>query len=251
MQVHNKYTAADFDDDLRQLLRRSGCKGEKIVFLLDESNVMDSSFLERMNTLLANGEVPGLFEGDEYSALLNLCKEGAQRQGLMLDSNDELYKWFTIQVMRNLHVVFTMNPSANGLRDRASTSPALFNRCVLDWLGDWSLDAYYHVASELTQSIDMKKADVILNISFFFVVINKFNLFQYIAPKTLSRLVASLPVEPTYRDVINNAFVFVHQSLHKLNDTLRKKGSTNKTIVITPSHFLDAIQHFVKKNNIF
>ena len=37
---------------------------------MDESNVMDSSFLERMNTLLANGEVPGLFEGDEYSALL-------------------------------------------------------------------------------------------------------------------------------------------------------------------------------------
>ncbi|CAF4218046.1 unnamed protein product [Adineta steineri] len=52
-----------------------------------------------MNTLLANGEVRGLFEGDEYSALLNLCKEGAQRQGLMLDSNDELYKWFTIQII--------------------------------------------------------------------------------------------------------------------------------------------------------
>ena len=64
--------------------------------------------------------------------------------------------------MRNLHVVFTMNPSANGLRDRASTSPALFNRCVLDWLGDWSLDAYYHVASELTHSVDMQKADVII-----------------------------------------------------------------------------------------
>ena len=69
------------------------------------------------------------------------------------------------------------------------------------------------------------------------------------APKTLSRLVSSLPVDPTYRDVITNAFVFVHQSLHKLNDTLRKKGSTNKTIIITPSHFLDAIQHFV--NNLF
>ena len=62
--------------------------------------------------------------------------------------------------MRNLHVVFTMNPSANGLRDRASTSPALFNRCVLDWLGDWSLDAYYHVPSELTQCVDMQKTDV-------------------------------------------------------------------------------------------
>ena len=27
------------------------------MFVMDESNVLDSSFLERMNTLLANGEV--------------------------------------------------------------------------------------------------------------------------------------------------------------------------------------------------
>lgn len=62
------------------------------------------------------------------------CKEGAQREGLMLDSNEELYKWFTGQVMKNLHVVFTMNPSS-----------ALFNRCVLNWFGDWSDGALYQV----------------------------------------------------------------------------------------------------------
>ena len=71
---------------------------EKICFIMDESNVLDSSFLERMNTLLANGEVPGLFEGDEYSTLMTQCKEGAVREGLMLDSAEELYKWFTQQV---------------------------------------------------------------------------------------------------------------------------------------------------------
>lgn len=73
------------------------------------------------------------------------CKEGAQREGLMLDSNEELYKWFTGQVMKNLHVVFTMNPSSEGLKDRAATSPALFNRCVLNWFGDWSDSALYQV----------------------------------------------------------------------------------------------------------
>lgn len=62
-------------------MRRSGCKDEKIAFILDESNMLDSSFLERMNTLLANGEVPGLFEGDEYTTLMTQCKEGAQREG--------------------------------------------------------------------------------------------------------------------------------------------------------------------------
>lgn len=57
VQVHRKYTGEDFDEDLRTVLRRSGCKNEKIAFIMDESNVLDSGFLERMNTLLANGEV--------------------------------------------------------------------------------------------------------------------------------------------------------------------------------------------------
>ena len=88
--MHNKYSAEDFDEDLRQVLRRSGCKDEKICFILDESNVMDSGFLERMNTLLANGEVPGLFEGDEHTTLMTQCKEGAQREGKLI-----LIDWLT------------------------------------------------------------------------------------------------------------------------------------------------------------
>ena len=43
-------------------------------------------------------QVPGLFEGDEFTTLLTQCKEGSQREGLMLDSAEELYKWFTEQV---------------------------------------------------------------------------------------------------------------------------------------------------------
>lgn len=55
------------------MLRRSGCRNEKIAFIMDESNILDSSFLERMNTLLANGEVPGLFEGEyRFLVLLSL-----------------------------------------------------------------------------------------------------------------------------------------------------------------------------------
>ena len=43
-------------------------------------------------------KVPGLFEGDEFTTLMTQCKEGSQRDGLMLDSYEELYKWFTQQV---------------------------------------------------------------------------------------------------------------------------------------------------------
>lgn len=67
----------DFDEDLRQVMKRSGIKGEKICFIFDESNVLGSAFLERMNALLASGDVPGLFEGEEYMTLMNLCREAA------------------------------------------------------------------------------------------------------------------------------------------------------------------------------
>ena len=225
VKVHNKYTAADFDEDLRQLLRRAGCKDEKICFMLDESNVLESGFLERMNTLLANGEVPGLFEGDEYTTLMTQCKEGAQREGLMLDSAEELYKWFAQQVMRNLHVVFTMNPSSEGLKDRASTSPALFNRCVLNWFGDWPDSALFHVGKEFTNRVDLERQN-------------------WLAPDHFPAAFPALHMPPTHRDAVINATVYVHQTLHHASARLAKRGGHG--VAITPRHYLDFINHFVK-----
>ncbi|KAI5651457.1 p-loop containing dynein motor region d4 domain-containing protein [Phthorimaea operculella] len=225
IKVHNKYTGADFDEDLRSVLRRAGCRDEKVAFILDESNVLDSGFLERMNTLLANGEVPGLFEGDEFAALMTQCKEGAQREGLMLDSNDELYKWFTGQVMRNLHVVFTMNPSSEGLKDRAATSPALFNRCVLNWFGDWSDGALFQVGKEFTSRMDLDSAD-------------------YVPPELFPASCGEIGARPSHREAVVNACVYVHQTLHQANARLAKRA--NRTMAITPRHYLDFIQQMVK-----
>ncbi|KAI8361054.1 dynein heavy chain [Mortierella sp. GBAus27b] len=228
IKVHNKYTGADFDEDLRTVLRRAGCKGEKICFVLDESNVLDSGFLERMNTLLANAEVPGLFEGDEYASLMTQCKEGAQRDGLMLDSGEELYKWFTQQVMKNLHVVFTMNPPEGGLASRAATSPALFNRCVLDWFGDWSDQAFFQVGQEFTTILDLDRPN-------------------YAPPHKFPTVYRNLPPAPTHRQAIVNAFVFVHQSMYEINAKLSKR--TGRRGYVTPRHYLDFIRHYVRLYN--
>jgi dynein heavy chain 1 len=228
IKVHGKYSAEDFDEDLRTVLRRCGTKGEKICFIMDESNVLDSGFLERMNTLLANAEVPGLFEGDEFATLMTQCREGAQREGdkgHMLDSPEDLYKWFKGQIAKNLHVVFTMNPPTEGLSSKAATSPALFNRCVLNWFGDWSDQALYQVGSELTQSIDLDRS-------------------QYIAPDTVEVAYRDLQMPPTHRDAIVNAMVHMHYSLHRFNDRLAKQQ--DKVTYLTPRHFLDFVDQFAK-----
>ena len=39
LKVHSKYSAADFDEDIRHVLRRAGCRGERVCFIMDESNM--------------------------------------------------------------------------------------------------------------------------------------------------------------------------------------------------------------------
>ncbi|KAG6366173.1 hypothetical protein INS49_000349 [Diaporthe citri] len=228
IKVHGKYSAEDFDEDLREVLRRCGCKGEKMCFIMDESNVLDSGFLERMNTLLANAEVPGLFEGDDFAALMTACKEGAQRQGLLLDSQEELYKWFTSQIVKNLHVVFTMNPPEDGLSSKAATSPALFNRCVLNWFGDWSDQALFQVAHELTHSVDLDRSN-----------------FQ--APDTIPIAYRGLSLPPSHRESVVNSMVYIHYSLQRFNVKLLKQQG--KVTFLTPRHFLDFVAQYVKLYN--
>ena len=41
------------------------------------------------------------------------------------------------------------NSPENGLASRATTLPALFNRRVLDWFGDWPGQAFYQVGNEV------------------------------------------------------------------------------------------------------
>ena len=99
LHVRSNYGIDDFDETLRGILTRC-VHGEKICFIIDESSILEASFIERMNTLLANAEIPGLFEGDDYTSLMSKCLELSHAQGLLLDTDAELYDWFTQQISK-------------------------------------------------------------------------------------------------------------------------------------------------------
>jgi dynein heavy chain 1 len=230
IKVNNRYTAEDFDEDLRSVMKRAGCNDEKICFIFDESNVLSSAFLERMNTLLAGGEVPGLFEGEEYTSLMHQCKDAANRAGQLIDGDEELYRFFVAQVRRNLHIVFTMNPASTDFHNRSATSPALYNRCVIDWFGDWPDKAFQQVASEFTHTLDIDDA-------------------AYEAPLDfpVAPLLLTMPARVSHRDAVIASLVYVHSTITEANARLqRTQGRTN---YVTPRHFLDFIAQFVKMLN--
>ena len=55
IKAGRNYSLQDFDEDLRNVMKRAGVKQEKICFIFDESNCLSPAFLEKMNALLASG----------------------------------------------------------------------------------------------------------------------------------------------------------------------------------------------------
>lgn len=128
-----------------------------------------------------------------------------------------------LKIVQNLHIVFTMNPSGDGLRARASTSPALFNRCVLNWFGDWSNASLYQVGDQLTSMFEIDKTD-------------------YVPPAAMEHCCDRLPTEIYYRDAVVNSFVHIHNEVQRTNDVESRKG--HRVMAVTPRHYLDFIKHF-------
>lgn len=116
-------------------------------------------------------------------------------------------------------MVFTMNPSNPDFSNRTASSPALFNRCVIDWFGDWSEEGLFQVAKEFTMIIDP--------------VAESFD--------------PPIQEDDLRHGIVINTIVSMHNTVIELNKKLAK--SAKKFNFITPRDFLDFIKHFVELYN--
>ena len=236
IKAHSRYGIDDFNEDLRGVMRRVGIDGEKICFIFDEGNVLGSGFLEAMNALLASGEVPGLFDGDEYTALMSQCRDSAARDGVIIDSEDELYRRFTGIVQRNLHVVFTMNPSGGEWKNRSTTSPALFNRCVVDWFGSWSAKAMAEVGKEFTIRVDFGDAE------------SAGGAFGIGAGEDIMALVADAfegAAQGGFHQAVVGALVELHSIAKRVSQETAASASSTSRTFLSPRDYLALIHNFV------
>ena len=217
-KIHRHSTLNDFDNTLRKALLDSSIRETRTCLIIDESNVLETAFLERMNTLLANADVPDLFQGEEYDKLLNNLRNKTRALGLLLDTEQELYSWFVREVAKNLHVVFTICDPNDNKSSAMISSPALFNRCIINWMGDWDTNTMSQVASAIVERIPMEFTD-------------------YEMPKVNNELVSKKSYQ-TVRDAVINILVRFDDNFYK----------GNKAYPRSPGYFLDglhALENFV------
>jgi dynein heavy chain len=140
--ISRTYGIGDLKEDLKILYQKAGKKGEGVMFLFTDSQIVDERFLVYLNDLLSSGNIPDLFAPEEKDDLMNGVRSEAKQAGI-IDTRENLWSYFIDKVKRNLHVVLCFSPVGDSLRVGARKwFPALVNCTVVDWFQPWAKEKH-------------------------------------------------------------------------------------------------------------
>ncbi len=77
---------------------------------------MLEEFLEDINNILNSGEVPNLFEPEEYEKIVTSCRADAKEAGVHEGDREAIFSFFINRVRNNLHIVLCMSPVGDSFR---------------------------------------------------------------------------------------------------------------------------------------
>ena len=126
------YSLRSFCAELKVALPKAGVTGTPTCLLLEDHMLRDTPVIEAVNSLLAAGEIPGLFEPQELEPMLAPLKEEFGQQGFKYRT---LFDFFVARVQEFFHLALSMDPSSPTFLLRCESNPALYTRCTMLWVG--------------------------------------------------------------------------------------------------------------------
>ncbi|XP_060896803.1 dynein axonemal heavy chain 2-like [Labrus mixtus] len=154
VEVTKQYRKQEFRDDIKKLYRLTGVDNKPTVFLFNDTQIVDESFLVDINNILSSGEVPNLYKPDEFVEVCNALSESA-RKDKVVETPDSLFHYLIERVRNNLHIVLCMSPVGEPFRNRILQYPALVNCASIDWFCEWPKDALLEVAERYLDGMDL------------------------------------------------------------------------------------------------
>lgn len=115
IEVSRKYKTAEFREDLKTLYSLIGVENKPTVFIFNDTQVAEESFLEILNNMLSVGEVANLYKPDEFEEI-KVALEGAAAKAGVIPTTEAYFKFFMERARSNLHIVVCMSPIGNEFR---------------------------------------------------------------------------------------------------------------------------------------
>ena len=124
---------------------------KNVVFILEESSLSNVAFVEKNEFTVGERGHPWLIRRRGLEAGGECVAQGVgragQRQG-HLGPNGHAHKKY-------LHVVLMMNLGNFGFTSRTASSPAIFNRCLIDWFGSWDGSTFKFISDSRLKHVDV------------------------------------------------------------------------------------------------
>ncbi|XP_064181287.1 dynein axonemal heavy chain 2 [Anguilla rostrata] len=162
VEVTKQYRKQEFREDIKKLYRQAGVDNKPTVFLFNDTQIADESFLEDINNILSSGEVPNLYKADEFEEVQSALSDAA-RKDKVLETADSMFTYLIERVRNNLHIVLCMSPVGDPFRNRIRQYPALVNCTTIDWFSEWPRDALLEVAERYLDGLVLGDVEGIQN----------------------------------------------------------------------------------------
>ena len=79
IEISRGYGLKDFREDIKVFMIKTGVEGENVAFLFTDTQVVEESMLEDINSILNSGEIPNLFPQDELEIVGELAAAGQEQ----------------------------------------------------------------------------------------------------------------------------------------------------------------------------
>lgn len=235
--ISSTYGMSDFKDDLKGMFRKAGLKEEGVLFLMTDGQIFDECCLVCVNSLLATGDIDGLFAADEMDEIVNGVANRVKVAGMVPDRKN-CWDYFLRNIRKNLHVCLCFSPVGDDFRTRALRFPALVNCTVMDVFHSWPREALYSVGKKFLRNVDLGsdvERDVIERfLPFFFEAVNEaaidFRLQEkrhvYTTPKSYLELIK------LYSTLLEEKRSDSAAAIERLDNGLTKLRETSESVAM-------------------
>jgi len=140
--ISRDYSLKEFKRDLKQALQTAGVESQKTTLFIEDHQILQSEFLEYLNSLISAGEVPGLYTPEELEPIMAALHDEMKNQY----ECKTVFEFFVSRVQKNLSVVLSLDHSHPKFLLHCAANPALYTKCSILWSEGWSKDAMTQVA---------------------------------------------------------------------------------------------------------
>ena len=231
LAVTSNFNVDDLKEELRAMYMGAGVKGNQIVFLMTDTQIVNEKFLVYINSVLTNGWISDLFQKEDIDNILSSLSSAAKAEGIP-DTREARIEYFISRIRMNLHLALAFSPVGDTFRIRARRFPGLVNCTGIDRFHPWPREALISVAERFIEDIDISGAEdfrssLAVHMASEHLSVAKMSLhyyetqrrYNYVTPKSYLELISF------YKYLLNSKRTELHRFIDRLDvglSTLRK-----------------------------